>query len=137
MGESSIRDPAEVQEWIAKAEEDFAGAVHLNRRKKHPLPNLVCFHAQQCAEKYLKTYLISRGTPPPRIHDLVALLDLCAACDPSFEQLRESCLRLDPYSVLFRYPGQDALLEEIPAVLNAMRKARLFVRQHLPLHSPA
>lgn len=126
-----MRDPEEVREWIAKAEEDFSGAVHLNRRKRHPLPNLVCFHAQQCAEKYLKAYLISRKTSPPRIHDLVVLLDLCVSCDASFEHLREPCLQLDPYSVLFRYPGQDALPEDVPTVLSAARKVRLFMRRRL------
>lgn len=47
--------PDEAQEWVAKAEEDYAGAVALKRSRKAHLPNLVCFHAQQCAEKYLNT----------------------------------------------------------------------------------
>jgi hypothetical protein len=36
-------------EWVAKAEADYDGAVALNRRRKNPLPDLVCFHCQQCA----------------------------------------------------------------------------------------
>lgn len=58
-----MSDFEEIGEWIAKAEEDYAGAVDLQRRRKNPLPNLVCFHAQQCAEKYLKAYLISQRIP--------------------------------------------------------------------------
>jgi HEPN domain-containing protein len=49
-----MSDPDEAQEWFDKAEEDFDGAASLSRRRKKPLPSLVCFHAQQCAEKYLE-----------------------------------------------------------------------------------
>lgn len=127
-----MSDPDEVQEWIAKADEDYAGAVALKRRRKEPLPNLVCFHAQQCVEKYLKAYLVSRATSFPRIHDLVALLDLCVATDAALESLRESCITLDPYSVLFRYPGQDANPEEAAAALAAARHVRSSLERRLP-----
>ena len=127
----SAGDPEEVREWIAKAEEDYAGAVDLSRRRRQPLPNLVCFHAQQCAEKYLKAYLISREISFPRMHDLVGLLDLCLQCDPDFERLRENCVTLDPYSVLFRYPGQDAVQEEAIEALKTLRRMRLFIRKQV------
>lgn len=52
-----MREAAEVREWLKKAEEDFAGALHLSRRRKKPLPDLVCFHCQQAAEKFLKAFL--------------------------------------------------------------------------------
>jgi HEPN domain-containing protein len=45
---------AYLQEWIRKAEEDYTAATVLARRRKHPTPSVVCFHCQQCAEKYLK-----------------------------------------------------------------------------------
>jgi len=41
-----MRDPDEVREWIKKAESDYAGALHIHRRRKKPLPDLVCFHCQ-------------------------------------------------------------------------------------------
>lgn len=31
-------------EWVSKAEADYDGAVALARRRKKPLPDLVCFH---------------------------------------------------------------------------------------------
>jgi HEPN domain-containing protein len=124
--------PDEIGEWVAKAEEDCAGAIALNRRRKTPLPNLVCFHAQQCAEKYLKAFLLFQKISFPRIHDLVALLDLCVEQDRSFEALRQASLHLDPYSVLFRYPGQDATIEDAKPALEAMRTIRTFIRYRLP-----
>jgi len=59
-----------VDEWVEKAEADYQAAVALNRRLKTPLPDAVCYHCQQCAEKYLKAYLIARGIVPSRTHDL-------------------------------------------------------------------
>jgi HEPN domain-containing protein len=39
--------------WVEYAEEDYLVARSTLRRKK-PLTHSACFHAQQCAEKYLK-----------------------------------------------------------------------------------
>ena len=57
-----MRDPDEIKEWINKAEDDFEGAKDIARRRKRPLPDLVCFHCQQSAEKYLKSFLINNLT---------------------------------------------------------------------------
>lgn len=56
-----------IDDWVQKAEADYQGAVALNRRRKVPLPDLVCYHCQQCGEKYLKAFLVSKGFNPPRI----------------------------------------------------------------------
>ena len=55
-----MRDPEEIKEWINKAEDDFEGAKDIARRRKRPLPDLVCFHCQQSAGKYLK---LNRHSP--------------------------------------------------------------------------
>jgi len=52
-------------EWVDKAEADYQSAVALHRRRKAPLPDIVCYHCQQCVEKYLKAYLIAQGSTPP------------------------------------------------------------------------
>jgi HEPN domain-containing protein len=44
-------------EWVEKAEGDFATAKREIRVRKTPNFDAVCFHAQQCAEKYLKALL--------------------------------------------------------------------------------
>ena len=41
-------------EWIEKAEGDFHSLECEVRARKHPNYDAACFHAQQCAEKYLK-----------------------------------------------------------------------------------
>ena len=53
-----MRDPEELKEWLEKAEEDFEAAKTIMKRRRRPLPSIVCFHCQQAAEKYLKALLI-------------------------------------------------------------------------------
>ena len=62
---------ASTREWILKAEEDFLAATALNRRRKQPLLNIVCFHVQQAVEKHLKARLEEAGLSVPKTHDLL------------------------------------------------------------------
>jgi len=50
-------------EWVAKAEGDFATASREIRVRKSPNYDAVCFHAQQCAEKYIKALLQEDEVP--------------------------------------------------------------------------
>lgn len=43
-------------EWVNKAEGDFATALREGRVRKNPNYDAWCFHAQQCAEEYLKAF---------------------------------------------------------------------------------
>ena len=60
-------------EWVAKAEEDASVSERESRVRKQPSPGAVCYHAQQCIEKYLKAVLQEQGCPIPKIHDLTSL----------------------------------------------------------------
>jgi HEPN domain-containing protein len=48
-------------EWVEKAEGDWNAARQLNRVRKDPNYDGVCFHCQQCVEKYLKARLEEAG----------------------------------------------------------------------------
>jgi HEPN domain-containing protein len=56
-------------EWITKAEGDFATAQRELKAIDHPNYDAVCFHAQQCAEKYLKAFLQEANIAFPKTHD--------------------------------------------------------------------
>lgn len=43
------------KEWIDKAEQDFLVAER-EHKEKPPAYDAVCFHCQQCMEKYFKAY---------------------------------------------------------------------------------
>lgn len=49
----------EIHKWIIKAENDLKTAKG-EFSTKNPVTDTICFHCQQCVEKYLKAYLISQ-----------------------------------------------------------------------------
>jgi HEPN domain-containing protein len=96
---------ASSREWIAKAEEDFAVAVALSCRRKKPLWSPLCFHAQQCAEKYLKARLNEASIQFFKTHDLEQLLNQVLPIEPLWAAFRPALKRLTEAAVLPRYPG--------------------------------
>lgn len=121
------------REWIDKAEGDFHTASREMRARKAPNYDAVCFHAQQCAEKYLKAYLQEQGQRFPLVHDLIELLELCLPYDGTFELQRDLLKDLTKYAVEFRYPGETAVKEDAQAAFRAMKLVRAFMRQKLGL----
>jgi HEPN domain-containing protein len=98
------------REWVQKAEEDYQAALALSRLRKRPTPNAVSFHCQQCAEKYLKAFLVSKDVKFPKTHDLLELHRLCLSVDSSFEFIGDLLDKLNPYSIGYRYPGEDVTI---------------------------
>ncbi|MBI3272033.1 MAG: HEPN domain-containing protein [Planctomycetes bacterium] len=124
---------ASTDEWIEKAEADARGATALARRRKLPLADLVCFHCQQCIEKYLKALLLFHGGLPPRIHDLLELLRLVGQKDPTVGSYRSDAVRLGSFAVLVRYPGASATPSDAKAAMTSMRRLRRALRRRLGL----
>ena len=71
------------REWVNKAESDITTAQREFRARKSPNYDDACFHAQQCAEKYLKARLQEDDVSFTRTHNLMALLDLLLPLEPS------------------------------------------------------
>jgi HEPN domain-containing protein len=122
-----------IREWIAKAENDLLNAAHTLTLGADCPTDTVCFHAQQCVEKYLKALLVFQATPFPKshnIHDLRAMLPppLRPNLDSSTEDL------LTEYATVRRYPGAgpDIPLTEARKAVATARRVRREVRRHLP-----
>jgi HEPN domain-containing protein len=96
-------DPSIVREWLDKAEEDLHFAES-SLRDGSEFYAQICFHFHQAAEKSLKTFIISRGLPFSKIHDLVNLLRVCAGDDPTLADLKEDCITLNSAYIETRYP---------------------------------
>ena len=94
-------------EWVQKAEVDFESAQLLSR-SANALHDAVCFHAQQCIEKYLKAWLQEAGIRIPRTHDLEDLLLLIVPSEPSWNAWQPDFLVLTSHAVESRYPGKSA-----------------------------
>jgi HEPN domain-containing protein len=118
--------------WVRKAEDDLVGARSLERGKPS-LNDLVCFHCQQSAEKYLKALLQEYGSIPPRTHNLVDLLTLLLVSDPSLSILRRALNSLSRYAVEFRYPGRRSTRRKALAALGHAETVRREIRTRLRL----
>ncbi len=118
-------------EWVQKAEDDFIVAQKMFRARKQPVFDAVCFHAQQCAEKYLKAYLQEHGRDIPKLHKLLELLKLCKEVDTSLEILLTDLKELERFSVDVRYPGVSADKDEAKIAFKAVQVVREFLRQQL------
>lgn len=118
-------------EWVTKAEGDFATASRELRARKSPNYDAVCFHCQQCAEKYLKAVLQENDKHIPKIHNLIELMLLCEEIDSSFEMLRADLVTMERYSVHVRYPGEVAEKEEAQSAHAAAGIVQAFVKQKL------
>jgi len=110
-------------EWVAKAEGDFAIMERECQVTENPNYDGICFHAQQCAEKYLKARLCEVDITFSKIHDLVALLDQVLEVEPTWESFREDLAYLSDFAVTFRYPGESADAE---SAIDAQRRCHRF-----------
>ncbi len=122
-------------EWVAKAEGDFAVMAREGQVVEYPNYDAVCFHAQQCAEKYLKARLCEVDAPVGKTYDLVALLDQVLGYEPAWEAFREDLAYLSDFAVNVRYPGESA---DSDSALETQRRCRAFrtaARQSLGLDS--
>jgi HEPN domain-containing protein len=127
-----MNDPADPLSWIEIAEEDFQVA-QLALKQKRSLNYTACFHAQQCAEKYLKALLVQRGKDFPKVHDLNRIRLLCESegmIIPVSPQILED---LSMYAVENRYPGIPANRQDAQAALATAKLVRQFARKTLGL----
>ena len=120
-------------EWIKKAEGDFATAQRELRARKNPNFDAACFHAQQCAEKYLKAGLQEAEIPFPRTHDLILLLDLLLPVEPLLKDIRMLLAPLASQATVFRYPGESSNREMATTSVRDCASVRQRMRQYLRL----
>jgi len=58
------------RDWVQKAENDLKNATYTLKMEEDCPTDTVCFHAQQCVEKYLKAFLVLRRINFPKTHDI-------------------------------------------------------------------
>ena len=106
------------------------------RGGKVVLHDAVCFHCQQCAEKYLKGLLVELGLAVPKTHDLVRLLTVLLLHFPSLRPLRRGLQFLTNFAVVTRYPGGKAEKRQAVAALRWAERVRTAVRTLLGIRPP-
>lgn len=95
-----------ILQWIRLGEHDIREAQRALAENDDPAYEIVCFHAQQTVEKYLKAVLCYRKVQFPITHDLAKLVQLLPLEVRQKLQL-EDIAHLTPYAVNSRYPGVD------------------------------
>jgi HEPN domain-containing protein len=99
--ENEIREL--VSEWLRKADLDLLTVDRLCL--EDPFRDVVAFHAQQAAEKYLKALLTRHQIEFPKTHELRRLLELLAGAEPQLATSLTDIKWLEPFGVDVRYPG--------------------------------
>ncbi len=122
---------AETTEWVQKAEGDMNTAQREFSVKEDPNHDAVCFHAQQCAEKYLKARIIEEGLPVTRTHDLEVILNQLLIFEASLSDLIQAVRILSAMAIEVRYPGMSADEDDAAEALRSSKKIRDAIRNSL------
>ena len=115
------------RQWIGKAEADYAAALLLRRSRKKFSRDIVCFHLQQCVEKYLKARLEEDAADIPRTHDLEKLLGLIIPIEPMWAVLRQPLVEIKAFAVEIRYPRRSSTAAEANKLMKKTTRIRRIV----------
>lgn len=122
-----------IRQWVEKAEEDLLTGEHtLTLGERCPFAT-VCFHAQQCIEKYIKALLVSLTIDFPKIHDIGELTQLLPqGYNISLDALQQE--QLSDYAVVSRYPGtwEPLTRSDAEEAVALARQVRENIRVLLP-----
>jgi len=122
-----------IRQWIQKAENDLRTAEHTLTLSEDCPFDTICFHAQQCSEKYLKALLVVHDVYFPKTHDLIALRNLVPK-GIALELPLSELGRLSRYAATIRYPmdPEEISRETAEAAVEVANKARKEIRKVLP-----
>lgn len=122
-----------VRSWFRKAENDLVTAEHTMTMETPPT-DTVCFHAEQCAEKYLKGFLTYHQIEFPKTHSIETLAALCTSVDPAMGGELEDAEVLSSYGVEVRYPPEiyyDIPREDAAEAISLAKRVRAAVLKRL------
>ena len=112
----------QVEDWVLLADKDLHAAEIL-LKNEYPLTNIVAFHCQQAIEKYLKAYLIEKGIPVIKTHDLIKLNGMIKEIkDLGIDEIK--LMTINEVYIESRYPGELGLL---PDGMLSKKQAKEFV----------
>jgi len=121
-----------VMQWLNLADEDLNLASHAFGLGAQSPYRLIAYHAQQCAEKCLKAFLVYHNVDFPYTHNIRRLLIFCAE-HAEWTDTVKGAEELTPYAITARYPGEDEQVSEAEAkrAIELARQVRTQVRNAL------
>lgn len=123
-----------VMQWLSLADEDLKLASYALGLGAQSPYRLIAYHAQQCAEKYLKAFLVYHKVDFPYTHNIRRLLEFCAELT-TWPQKLTNAEELTPYAITARYPGEDEQVTEAEAkrAIELAQQVKEQVRKALKL----
>mgnify|MGYP001243071669 CR=1 FL=1 len=107
---------------LFRSENHLRAAVKLSQNPD-PVYDASIVHAHRCAEMALRGYLSFREQDPPPSPELIALMTLCIGEHPSFRELRNDAVILDPCGSFYSSP-ETVLVPEPYDVIEAIDSAQ-------------
>ena len=133
--ETGIINPLTL-ERVRTAESDY-GIMKLGFQALAPeFYDPICFHAQQCIEKYLKAWLQEANIRPPRTHNfngLNVLLHLIVPAHPEWDAWRTDFAKFKPHAVDVRYEKYFATVAQVEHAVRVCTEVRTAIRTVLQL----
>ena len=124
-------------ERVRTAESDY-GMMKLGLQALTPeLYDPICFHAQQCIEKYLKAWLQEANIRPPRTHELNVLLHLIVPTHPEWGAWQTDFADFEPHAVDVRYEKYFATAAQVEHAVRVCNEVRAAIRAVLQLPNDA
>ncbi len=117
--------------FLAKAIDDVK-LIEVVLSSEKVTDEIIGFHAQQAAEKLLKTVLMAKGIPFRRTHDLRELMDLLADHGLELPTTLNQIRYLTPFAVEFRYdylPSEDESPFDRWKAFELVRQLRAWVEE--------
>jgi HEPN domain-containing protein len=124
-------------ERVETAEGDLVTAIRELLARRRPNHDAACFHARQCAEKYLKACLQERGIRFEKPDTPGRLLELLLPVILEWVDLRPRLRELNARAVPFRCPGESADREVARRAAHLRREVRRPARRHRSVSSQA
>lgn len=97
-----------------------------------PLTDIICFHAQQSAEKYMKAYLIFLDIEFQKTHDVEDLVAVAGKKDPSVLEFKDIGAELSAFAVEARYPEfEEPSLEDTKNAVEIAKKFKNYIKDRI------
>jgi len=121
------------EDWRLLAERDITVADHMVGTMAPVPTEIIAFHCQQAAEKYLKGALTVLGEDPPYIHDLKELCKIATKHRPAFAGISSLCTIITHFSIQPRYDMGISLSEaDMRIVLAHTKTIKDFLQKEIP-----
>ena len=133
--ETGIINPLTL-ERVRKAESDWVVIKRLQQPLTPDVYDPICFHAQQCIEKYLKAWLQEANIRPPRTHELNVLLNLIVPAHPEWGAWQTVFADFQPHAVDVRYET-FATAAQVEHAVRVCTEVRTAIRTVLQLPNDA